>query len=343
MNKATTGAADGSLKRILLLGTGGTIASELGESGFEPWIKSEGMLSAAIGGHYPDCSFSALDIMSLDSSNIQPEHWQIIARRVFESLKEFDGIIILHGTDTMAYTASALSLMLRNLNKSVVLTGSQIPFSEPDSDAVANIRTAIAAVRAGIIGVSVAFAGRVIEGTRAVKVSTMDYGAFESINAPYLAQMQADGLRVYSKNAAASPPLPPISLDESLCTDVFLLKLMPGTKPELFDAIVTLGYRGVVIEAFGAGGIHYEIRDLTEKLKMLEQLGIPVVVCSQCLYERVDLSVYEVGRKLLASGVISAGDMTTESAVVRLMWALGKGAKLSEIADIFADRCNVCG
>ena len=325
------------MKKILLLGTGGTIASEAGASGFVPGIKSESLLQSAIGELYPGCTFQAEDILSLDSSNIQPEHWLIIARRVFESLCEFDGVIILHGTDTMAYTAVALSFMLRNLDKSVVLTGSQVPFGEPGSDAVANIRTAIAAVRAGITGVSVAFAGRVICGTRAVKVSTMDYSAFESVNAPYMAQMMADGLRVFSNHTAPSALQLPLSLDDRLCTDVFLLKLVPGTKPELFDSLISLGYRGVVIEAFGAGGIHYEIRDLPAKLKVMADLGIPVVVCSQCLYERADLSIYEVGRQMLASGVIPAGDMTTEAAVVKLMWALGRTKDILEVARIFEE------
>ena len=324
------------MKKFLLLGTGGTIASEAGSSGFEPGIKSESLLSGAIGGLYPDSVFSSMDILSLDSSNIQPEHWLIIARKVFESLDEFDGIIILHGTDTMAYTAAALSFMLRNLDKSVVLTGSQVPFGEPHSDAAANIRTATAAVRAGITGVSVAFAGMVICGTRAVKVSTMDYRAFESVNAPYMARMMADGLRVFSKPSGCSHTQPAY-LDDSLCTDVFLLKLLPGTKPELLDALVTLGYKGVVIEAFGAGGVHYEIRDLVAKLTQLTASGIPVVVCSQCLYDRVDLSLYEVGRRMLAAGVIPAGDMTTEAAVVKLMWALGRTGDVSEVARIFEE------
>ena len=324
------------MKKILLLGTGGTIASEAGSSGFEPGIKSESLLSGAIGGFYQDSVFSSADILSLDSSNIQPEHWLTIARKVFESLGEFDGIVILHGTDTMAYTAAALSFMLRNLDKSVVLTGSQVPFGEPHSDAAANIRTAIATVRSGITGVSVAFAGRVIRGTRAVKVSTMDYRAFESVNAPYMAQMTAEGLRVFSKPAHVSVQQETY-LDDSLCTDVFLLKLLPGTKPELFDSLITLGYRGVVIEAFGAGGVHYEIRDLVAKLTQLTASGIPVVVCSQCLYDRVDLSLYEVGRRMLAAGVIPAGDMTTEAAVVKLMWALGKAKNVCEVSNLFAE------
>jgi L-asparaginase len=307
----------------MLLTTGGTIASVPGESGLEPRLGADKILRP-IRADYPRHTFGCASVMNHDSSNIQPEHWRQIARAAHEALDSCDGVIVTHGTDTMAYTASALAFMLRNLNKPVVLTGSQIPASRPESDAASNLRTAVAAVERGIRGVTVAFGGKVINGTRAVKTSTMDIAAFESVGAPPMAEFKADGLRVRAASTALVEPGLPSRLDDRLCPDVCLVKLIPGTKPELFDALLALKYRGVVIEAFGAGGVHYIGRNLVEKIAALRRAGVVAIVCSQCLYERVDLTVYEIGARLLDAGVIPCADMTTEAAVTKLMWALGR-------------------
>lgn len=321
------------MKRILLLSTGGTIASRPGADGLEPEMSGQELLSC-LGDLNGRFQVEVRQIMSLDSSNVQAEEWRIMARSVYESLDDYDGFIITHGTDTMAYSASMLSFMLRNLHKPVVFTGSQIPMDNMLTDARNNLFCALAAVEADIQGVSVAFNRHIIRGCRAVKVRTMGFDAFESVNARYLGEIFADGLRVYDRQVPS--PEEKTLLEDRLSTDVFLLKLIPNTNPKLFDHLAEIGYRGVVLETFGAGGMHFHRRDLLEKLRMLEEKGIVVVACSQCLYEPSNFTIYEVGRKLLDAGVIPAGDMTTEAAVTKLMWALGQTEDPERVREIFS-------
>lgn len=321
------------MKHVLLLTTGGTIASAPGSDGLAPEKSPPELLREVdhLSRHY---RIHCKNILNLDSSNIQAEEWQLIARSVYEALPDYDGVVITHGTDTMAYTASMLTFMLQNLEKPVVLTGSQLPIGSPLSDAPGNLATAFAAVQEGIPGISVAFDHKIISGCRAVKVRTMGFNAFESVNAPNEGEVLANGLQLYRQH---HPPYTrPCALKDRLCNDVFLLKLIPGTNPAVFDMLRTMRYRGVVLEAFGAGGLHFIRRDLSEKLRELVDAGVSVVVCSQCLYDASDLSIYEVGRKILETGAISARDMTTEAVVTKLMWALGQTADPEEVRTIFA-------
>lgn len=326
------------MKKILLFTTGGTIASKEGKNGLEPEMQADELLSY-MGDLTSRYDITCKELLSLDSSNIQAEEWKKIARNVYENLGNYDGIIITHGTDTMAYTSSMLSFMLQNLPIPVVLTGSQMPIDNMLTDARNNLYSAFAAIDAGITGISVAFNRRIMRGCRAVKVRTLGFEAFESVNAPYLAEVFANGMRRYHEPElpvrTASPSVGKPELKEAICTDVFLLKLIPNTKPEIFDALADLGYRGIVLEAFGAGGLHFFRRNLLEKLEKLTKAGISIVACSQCLYEPSDFSIYEVGRRLLECGVISGRDMTTEAAVTKLMWALGQTHDPEEIRRLF--------
>lgn len=325
------------MKRILLLTTGGTIASQKQERGLAPALHGSDLIGQLRAG-YPSFLFDFEDLMDLDSSNIQPEEWTLIAHRVYAALPNYDGVIITHGTDTMAYSAAALSFMLQNLCKSVVFTGSQLPIQTPLTDGVTNLFTAVEAIARGIPGVSLAFDRKIICGTRAVKVSTMGFDAFESVNCDYLGQIFADGTRLFPPQHVSCYSSAPAVLLNKISTDVFLLKLLPGTKPEIFDALADMGYRGIVLEAFGAGGLHYINRDLHHRLDLMAERGIAVVVCSQCLYERCDLSIYEVGHRILEKGVIPGRDMTTEAAAAKLMWALGQTDSLEEVRRMF-DTC----
>lgn len=325
----------GNMKKILLLTTGGTIASEKGEEGLEPSLRSNDIINIIGTAQYSEIVCE--DLLSLDSSNIQPEEWLLIGKRIQKAVvqKECDGIVITHGTDTMAYTASALSFMLSNLPIPVVLCGSQLPLTHPLSDGVDNIRLAFfAASQVCLHGVFIAFHHCLMLGTRCVKVRTMGFDAFESVNVNPVGVLDARGLTI------DQTLLPTISgafhFYDQLCTDVFLLKLIPGMNPNILDILIEQNYKGIVIEAFGAGGIHFIRRDLIAKLDKLVQNGISVVVCSQCLYENSDFSIYQSGQKVLKQGVIQAYDMTSEACVTKLMWALGQQFDTEEIRYMFS-------
>ena len=318
-------------KRILLLTTGGTIASVPGGQGLEP--KDSAVLDREI--RYLRNYYDVIveDLMCLDSSNIRPEEWQKMARRIFESRQDYDGIVVSHGTDTMAYSASAVSFMLQDIDLPVVFTGSQLPLWELLSDGPDNLRTSFAMAASGRPGVFLCFDRKVMLGCRAVKVRASGFSAFQSINARYAATVSSLGLTVDDR--VIPRPKGPAMLLPEISSDVFLLKLTPGLSPRIFDMLSDMGYRGIVIEAFGLGGINVMHQGLSGIRQAVEK-GISVVVTTQCLYDSADLQVYQVGNKLLEMGVIQGRDMTTEAAMVKLMWAIGQGLSQEEIARLFA-------
>jgi len=320
-----------SKKKILLLTTGGTIASLPGGEGLEP--QRSDVMERELEQLRTYYDITVRDVMCLDSSNMRPEEWQEIARHIFDSREGFDGIVVSHGTDTMAYTASAVTYMLPNIDVPVVFTGSQLPLAGMLSDGPDNLRTAFAMAASGHPGVFLAFDRKVMLGCRAVKVRASGFSAFESVNARYAARVSNQGLVVDHE------VLPKPTGEPRLCTDisrnVFLLKLTPGLNPAVFDMLAAMGYKGIVIEAFGLGGVNVLHKGLRGIHRAVED-GISVVVTTQCLYDSANLEVYQVGNKLLELGVIQGRDMTSEAAMTKLMWAIGQGMDPEQISALFA-------
>ena len=318
-------------KKILLLTTGGTIASMPGGEGLEPHRSDVMELELNQLRTYYD--ITVRDVMCLDSSNIRPEEWQLIADDIFAHRVGFDGIVVSHGTDTMAYTASAVTFMLPDIDLPVVFTGSQLPLADMLSDGPENLRTAFAMAASGCPGVFLAFDRKVMLGCRAVKVRASGFSAFESVNARYAGRVSNLGL-VLDRSV-----LPVRRGEARLCRNlsknVFLLKLTPGLNPAIFDMLAAMGYKGIVIEAFGLGGFNVLNKGLRGIQRAVED-GVSVVVTTQCLYDSADLRVYQVGNRLLDMGVIQGRDMTSEAAMTKLMWAIGQGMEQAEIAALFS-------
>ena len=317
-------------KKILLLTTGGTIASLPGGQGLEP--QRSDVMERELDQLRTYYDITVRDVMCLDSSNIRPEEWQLMARDIFRGREGFDGIVVSHGTDTMAYSASAVTFMLPDIDLPVVFTGSQLPLADMLSDGPENLRTAFAMAASGCPGVFLAFDRKVMLGCRAVKVRASGFSAFESVNARYAGRVSNQGL-VLDRDVIRKPR-GEAALKDQISKNVFLLKLTPGLNPAVFDMLAAMGYKGIVIEAFGLGGVNVLHKGLRGIHRCLED-GISVVVTTQCLYDSSDLRVYQVGNKLLDLGVIQGRDMTSEAAMTKLMWAIGQGMDQHQIASLF--------
>lgn len=265
---------------------------------------------------------------NIDSAEMQPELWSDMAVHLHKRMSSFDGVVITHGTDTLAFTASALSFMLTNLDRAVVLTGSQRPLGEIRSDARLNLIDAVTSALRGPKEVTICFDSHLYRGNRTRKVKVAEYDAFESPNFPVLGTLGVDaqfqpGLRWRGKR----------TLSSELNTRVFLLKVFPGMSPALPMALLP-HLDGLVIEAYGAGNVPVDDslgRSLKPFLREARIARIPVVFVSQAYRNGVDLTLYESGGFARAEGVISGGDMTPSAALVKLMHALGQWDSVERI------------
>lgn len=326
------------MKRLLILATGGTIVCTDDGQGLRPHYTVDDLLSH-IGEALTDREITGTTIMNIDSSNMTPTRWLTIARAVVAEYSSYDGFVITHGTDTMAYTAAALAYLLVGLNKPVVLTGAQYSLIDRKTDAVQNLHDALLLAGEELAGVFIVFDGKVINGTRAMKTKTQSYDAFESVNYPLVAEIKHNRIRYDLTIARTFKRLPEhmlsagvtvLPLIDALEERILVLKVFPGLQPKIFDYIRE-NFRAVIIESYGTGGIATEILDLASKVGELADHGLVVVVTTQCLKEGVHPQLYEVGRKLPLEKIVYARDMNTEAIVPKLMWALAASDQFAEI------------
>ncbi|AFK21746.1 asparaginase [Pyrococcus sp. ST04] len=321
--------------KILMIGMGGTIASIKGKEGYESALSANEILK--LSGIRVSHEIEFLDLMNVDSTLIQPSDWSLLAETIYDKIGEFDGVVITHGTDTLAYTASMLSFMIRNPPIPIVLTGSMIPMTEENSDAPLNLFTALKFIETGIRGIYVAFNGKVMLGVRTSKVRTMHFDAFESINYPTIAKLSSGKLEVLHVPEVSKGE---VRLDTRYEPKVLVLKLIPGLSGDIIRSAIELGYKGIILEGYGAGGIPYRNSDLLSTISEASR-EIPIVMTTQAVYDGVDLTRYKVGRMALKAGIIPAGDMTKEATVTKLMWILGHTRKVEDVRDLM--RKNLVG
>ena len=312
------------MKKVLMLGTGGTIACVPSADGLVPALDGPAMIRVV-----PEleevCAIETKQILNLDSSNLAPEHWRSIAEAVAANYTSYDGFVITHGTDTMAYTAAALSQMLCNCQKPVVLTGAQLPIQAEGSDAPNNIYHAFLAATSPLKGVALVFGDLVIHGAHAKKLYTQDFNGFASINREPLATISHNHL-FWQKGALQGGGYGEgeFSINTQLEIKIAVVKIIPGATPDILDYYVAKGYKGLIIEGFGAGGVPNGDNNWLPKLEQVLQLGIRVVCATQCLYDGVHLNTYPMGILAERLGAQSAGLDTLETSVVKLMQELAQ-------------------
>ncbi|MBR5288559.1 MAG: asparaginase [Clostridia bacterium] len=321
------------MKKILLIATGGTIASRPTEDGLTPQLCAGDILDCV-----PQlrelCRIDALQLMNIDSTNMSPACWLKIAECVREHYGEYDGFVITHGTDTMSYTAAGLSYLIQNSPKPIILTGSQKSIYSQDTDARRNLYDAfLAAQDDNLFGVLLVFDGKVILGTRARKMRTKSMNAFSSIDFPELALLREGRILHYIR--ADKPAGDPLFYDR-LNSRIFVLRLIPGMDSSILRSLLGW-FDALVIESFGVGGLpRYEQEDFLAAVRAWSSAGRPIVITTQVPHEGSDLTVYQVGARAADTpGVLQAHMMTLESVVAKLMWILPQTGNLDEIKQLF--------
>jgi L-asparaginase len=313
-------------KKVYIAYTGGTIGMKRVKGSYEP---VPGFLQAQMAAipafHQPDLPAYTIHEYKplLDSPDMTPNDWSAIARDICDHYDEYDGFIVLHGTDTMAYTASALAFMLENLGKPVIVTGSQIPLCEVRNDAVGNLITSLLLATAAIPEVCLYFNGRLLRGCRATKVNAVGFEAFASPNYPALAAVGVD----ITINHKLLQPLPApgttIQTEEIRGSIVGALRLFPGISGRLLHNMTQPPLRGLVLEAYGAGNGPAQDKAFMSALReAAQERDVIIVVCTQCLMGAVNLEKYATGAALAEAGVISGYDLTAEAALTKLSYLL---------------------
>ncbi|BFU22503.1 L-asparaginase, putative [Entamoeba histolytica HM-1:IMSS-B] len=328
--------------KVLIIYTGGTIGMLKGKNGLEP---RKGYMGDVLRGMSEIQSETAVtyDIVELDplldSSSMSPSDWTRIGDVINAHYKNYDGFVVLHGTDTMQYTASALSFMFENLSKTIVVTGSQIPISEPYTDAKNNLISSLkVAAHLNVPEVVLVFGGLLLRGNRVTKTSANSLRGFSSVNYPALAKLD---LRIeLAKPFVLQQPKGPMVYHPVMSKDVAVLTLYPGITGKTVRSIVDSGVKGIVIQAFGEGNAP-ENKDFVSALQYADQKGIVLVDTTQCGNGNVNMDSYAAGSGLKAAHVVNGRDMTVSAAFTKMANLIGRGLKVSQIKELMEK--DLCG
>lgn len=321
-----------------MIGTGGTIACKQTEVGLKPGLTAADVL-AYIPAVKSVCQVEAIQVLDLDSSNMTPTHWKVIVKAIEENYDAYDGFVICHGTDTLAYTAAALSYMIQNSSKPIVVTGSQRPINREITDAKTNLLDSFIYAADDLSqNVSIVFDGKVICGTRAKKDRAKSYNAFSSINFPYLAVIQDNMLIRYIQE---NPINEPVKFYYDMSDRICLIKLFPGMKADVLSYLFA-NYDVLIIESFGVGGIPATLMDtFYEEMEKWRNTDKLAVMTTQVANEGSNMTVYEVGRQVKQDfHMIEAYDMTLEATMTKLMWIKGTGCSNKELRELFYKEIN---
>lgn len=334
--------------KILLIYTGGTIGMIKDfETGALKAFNFDQLLERIPELQLLDCSIATYSFdVPIDSSDMSPKHWLTIAEVIAENYKNYDGFVVLHGSDTMSYTASALSFMLKNLSKPVILTGSQLPIGDLRTDAKENLITAIqiAALKENnqsvIKEVGLYFEYKLYRGNRSTKISAEHFNAFTSPNLPHLAESGVH-LKINEHLLEDFYDSNELEVQKVLNPNVFVLKIFPGITQHVLEAILNIeDLKGIVLETFGSGNAPTEAWFINTLQKAIDK-GVHIVNVTQCWGGSVDMGKYETGTTLKQIGVISGYDITTEAAITKMMVLLPQNLPAQEFSRAF--QTPVCG
>lgn len=319
---------------LLLLYCGGTIGmrQDIYTSALRPQLTAEDLMQKDQR-LLEDFSITTKTVTNIDSTNMQPHHWQKIASLIDEDYSNYDGFVVTHGTDTMAYTASALSLALQNLGKPVVLTGAQVPPEILGTDALTNLIHACQVATMDLAEVCIVFGTKILRGNRSMKVSESERNAFISPVFPELGSIRLQPELTYPNVRRRHSGQ--IDLQSSFKGNVVALKCVPGLNPKVLESVIKSDIDGLILESFGPGNLPNEENSLLPCIKMANKKNIPVVISTQCIYGTTRMYLYEVGQQVLQLGVIPTRDMTPETAYVKLKWVLGQTKNHKEIRTLF--------
>ena len=317
------------MKKICLIFCGGTITMQRNKKGgLAPFYNTKDLLNFV-----PQLNqladISVIQLANIDSTNIEPKFWTILAKTIYENKTKYDGFIITHGTDTMVYTASAMSFALQNINKSIIFTGAQKPITDIPTDASSNLINAAIVASRFKVGICIVFGAKILRANRSTKVSESSLDAFDSPMVPPLGVISLEPL-------ITSSYLPKIkkvsSFNMTFDPNIAVIKIIPGLSSTILDSIINTDFHGLFLEGFGPGNIPKTLLPFLYKAKQQE---LPIVVLSQCQKGIAKMQLYKVGQDALNAGAIPGEDMTIEAASTKLMWILAQTRDVKKIRQLF--------